>query len=383
MTYARHMVIATVLLTASAGRAFADDWTMGGFDASLAHRTAERSTTSFSNQPWSWTAPHGAKLIASPVAADGVLVVPAMDGTVYGLAATSGRLLWQFSTGDEVQATPAVLDGRVFVSSLDGKIYALHLASGAVAWQKAVGGLGRSSPVIAGGSLIVARGFPGNTLLRLDPRSGDTIWESAADTLAPFSNSAAASDGTRLIIGANEGHYVAFELASGKKLWTYEASGIVNLSAPLLNGGRAFFLPGGDSGRVHAVDVTTGAPIAGWPVDLPAPAPDITGTALGRDFAVSSVAAASNSLIVDFRVDDFVDTDKDGVADQFLMRETVLALDSASGKVVWQQANGRQVVSTFNDLPKYWLCPTPAVYGRMGGATSAAPFVLAASTLTA
>jgi len=258
------MVIATVLLTASAGRALADDWTMGGFDASLAHRTAERSSGAWSSQPWSWTAPHGAQLVASPVVADGVAVVAAMDGNVYGLGATTGRALWQFAAGDGVQGTPAILNGKVFFTSLDGKLYALHLASGKVAWQKSLTGLGRSSAVIAGASLIVARGFPGDTLLRLDPSSGDTIWESAAHSLAPFSNSAAASDGTRLIVGANEGHYVAFDLASGKQLWKYEAGGIVNLSAPLLAGGRAYFLPGGSSGRLHAVDVATGAAIAGW-----------------------------------------------------------------------------------------------------------------------
>jgi len=382
MTHARHIVVVTALLSALAGRAVADDWTMGGYDASLAHRTAERSTGSWSSQPWSWTAPHGAQLVASPVVTDGVAVVAAMDGNVYGLAASNGRLLWQFTANDGVQGTPAVLNGKVFVISLDGKLYALHLASGRVAWQKALGGLGRSSPVVAGGSLIVARGFPGDTLLRLDPSTGNTVWETAAGSLAPFSNSAAASDGTRLIIGANEGHYLAFDLATGKQLWKYEAGGIVNLSAPLLVGGRAYFLPGGASGRLHAVDAATGAAVAGWPIDLPAPAADVAGTSLGREFSVSSVAATNSSLIVDFRSDDFLDTDKDGTADQFLLRETVAAFDMTSGALAWQQANGRQVAGSFNDIPKNWLCPTPAVYGRMG-TSSAAPYLLAASTLTA
>lgn len=382
MTCVRNIFLATALLSLSAPGAWADDWTMGGFDPSLAHRTAERSSGAWANQPWSWTAPHAAQLVASPVVADGVTVVAAMDGQVYGLSAGSGRVLWQFSAGDGVQGTPAVLDGKVFLSSLDGKLYALHLANGQIAWQKPLGGLGRAAPVLAGASLIIARGFPGDTLLRLDPKTGSTIWETAAGALAPFSNSAAASDGTRLIIGANEGHYLAFDLGSGKQLWKYEAGGIVNLSAPLLVGGRAYFLPGGASGRLHAVDVTSGVAIPGWPIDLPAPAPDITGTSLGRDFSVSSLAASSANLIVDYRFDDFLDTDKDGVADQFLLREAVVAFDATSGSVVWQQANGRQVASSFNDIPKNWLCPTPAVYGRMGGSASTAPYLLAASTLT-
>jgi hypothetical protein len=40
------------------------------------------------------------------------------------------------------------------------------------------------------------------------------------------------------------------------------------------------------------------------------------------------------------------------VADQFLMRESVLAVSAADGHVLWQQANGRSVVSSFNDIPK-------------------------------
>src|SRR3569623_1933983 len=330
---------------------------MGGCDATLAHRTAERSSGTWANQTWSWTAPHGAQLGASPVVADGVAVGAAMDGNVYGLRASTGGVLWQVVAGDGILGTPAVLDGKVFVSSLDGKLYALHLANGKIAWQKSLGGLGRSSPVIAGASLIVARGFPGDTLLRLDPRSGDPIWETAGGSLAPFSNSAAASAGTRLINGANEGHYVAFDLASGKQLWKCEAGGIVYLSAPLLAGGRAYFLPGGSSGRLHAVAVATGTAIAGWPIELPAAAPDIAGTSLGREFSVSSVAASSTNLIVDYRSDDFLDTDKDGTADQFLLRETVAAFDLTSGALVWRQANGRQVASSFNDIPKSRLCP--------------------------
>src|SRR3569623_935013 len=95
MTFVRQTVVETTLHAALAGRPCAEDWTMGGFDATLADRTAESSTGSWANQPLSWTAPHGAQLVASPVVADGVAVDAAMDGNVNGLSASPCGVQWK------------------------------------------------------------------------------------------------------------------------------------------------------------------------------------------------------------------------------------------------------------------------------------------------
>jgi outer membrane protein assembly factor BamB len=350
----------------------ADDWSSAGGNPSHQRQTVEQSGRAFGAGFWSTSLPGLTTTVSSPAVADGLVVVGGRDGMIRALGAGDGRLRWQFASGDTIAASPAILKGRVVVPSLDGKLYGLHLADGRLAWQKDGFGLGQSSPSVVGDSVVVARGYPGRSLLRIDAVSGEVLWETAPGLLGQFSNSSAASDGSQVIIGANEGHYASFDLATGAPLWTYEAEGIVNLAAPVILDGRAYLLPGGRGSRIHAVDLATGQAVPGWPVDLPAAAPDASGTWLGRELAVSSlVASASGGLIFDLRIDDALDTDADGVADRFLMRESVLALSPTDGHVLWQRANGRKVASSFNDIPKYWLCPTPALYQSLSGAAPA------------
>src|SRR4029079_14266291 len=108
-----------------------------------------------------------------------------------------------------------------------------------------------------------------------------------------FSNSSAVSDGTQVIVGAMGGHLYSFDLATGQHRWTYQADGIVTLSAPVILDGRVYLLPGGTTTRLHAVDLATGVAVSGWPVELPALAPDstVTGKLVSRQLAVSSVVS--------------------------------------------------------------------------------------------
>src|SRR5450432_173156 len=350
-------------LTLPAG-AKADDWPSFGIDARHAGASAERSGPAFRGGSWKYSATSSLWNTSSPAIADGIVVFGLRDGTVQAMRASTGRQLWQLKTTDSIVASPAIRQGRVFVSSLDGKLYALRLADGAVVWTKTLGGLEQASPTIVGDSLIVAGGSPARKVFRIDTATGQTIWETSPSVMVQFSNSAAVSDGDQVIVGAMQGHLYSFDFATGALRWTYEADGIVNLSAPVIVGGRVYLLPGGDSQSLHAVDLASGNAIPGWPVQVPAPSPDgdLAGTRVSRSLAVSSLTSVDGRLLFDVRFDDAFDTDKDNVADQWLAQEFVMAASADDGHILWQQGNGRAVLQSPNDLPKNWLCPTPAAY---------------------
>jgi MYXO-CTERM domain-containing protein len=355
----------------------ADDWPAHGFEPAHGSATPERSGADFRAGSWSYPIPNGTWNTSSPAIADGVAVVGSRDGTVYGLRASTGQLIWKFAATDGLMASPAIHKGRVFLPSLDQSLYALRLTDGKLVWKKNLGGIAQSSPQVVGDSLLVAGGYPSRQLFRIDGATGATLWATRADVMAQFSNSVPVTDGDQVLVGAMEGHLYSFELATGALRWTYDGDGMVNLSAPVISGTRAYLLPGGASGHLHAVELATGKAAAGWPVDVPSllasladEGVDTAAARLGRSYAVSSITAVAGLLVFDLRVDDAIDTDQDKVADQFLLRETVVALDPASGQVVWQRANGRLQLASANDIPKNWLCPTPAGYAgvRAGGA---------------
>jgi len=308
--------------------------------------------------------PNGSWDVSTPAVADGVAVFDTRDGSVNAIRTSSGRRIWEIQVADGVVASPAIHRGRAFVPSLDGHLYALRLTDGAIPWKRNLGGLAHSSPTVMGESLIVAGGYPLRQLFRINAATGASIWETAPEVMAQFSNSAAVCDGDQVLIGAMGGRLYSFDLTTGAHRWTYQADATINLSAPVIVGGRAYLLPGGDSRRLHALADRKAVP--GWPVDLPGPADtteaNVTGKLLERSFAVSSLTVAAGRLVIDVRTDDLLDTNADGAADQFSMREWLISPAPSDGHVSWQKDNGRRVVASLNETPKNWLCPTPAAY---------------------
>ena len=162
--------------------------------------------------------------------------------------------------------------------------------------------------------------------------------------------------------------------------WTAETGGAVKFSSPLVLGGRVYLLPGGNQARVHALELATGAPVTGWPIALEAPAGSPgPGTLLGREHVVSSPAGDGNWLLLDWRIDDRHDSNGDGVADTFVSREQLVAVDPGTGKQLWSTPNGRLETSMASRIPIYGLCPTPALFLAADGET----LVAATSSLDA
>jgi len=366
---------ALAALAATAARA--DDWGTPGLDAAHDRLSAERSGTQFADGHWAFSPQTSGRALASPVVADGFVVSADLDGTLSALAADSGQAVWQIPLGSAVQGTPAIANGRVFVPTIGNRVVALGLADGAPLWTNDLGGMNLSSPTPVGGDIIVAAGFPQRRLLRLAGATGALVWQSQT-IMDQFSNTSPAVSGGLVVVGTNGGHYYAFDAATGAARWDYRADGVVHLAAPIIVGGRVYLAGGGDSDHVHAVDAATGVAMAGWPVSLPVPDPDLAGTRVDRHRAVSSFASVGGMLVIETRLDDALDTNGDGVADQYLSREIVVALDPASGTLLWQHPLARAVFTDPNDVPKFFVCPTPAAFGT----GSEALLLAAASSLT-
>jgi outer membrane protein assembly factor BamB len=346
----------------------ADDWTTLGLDGPRARMTAERSGATFSDGHWTYAPTGHGRVLSSPVVADGFAITADLSGNVSALHADGGGLVWRVNVGSVVQGTPAVARGRVYVPTLANQVVALALADGSTLWTADVGGMAVSSPAIVDADVVLAAGLPQRSLVRLNGDTGAIVWVSPP-IMNDFSDSSPAVAGGLIVVGSNGGHFYGFDAATGAARWDYQADGVVALASPLVAGGKVFMAGGDDSDRVHAADLATGTAVPGWPVTLPAPAPDLAGQQLDRHRAVSSPISAGGNVVLVTRLDDSIDTDGDGVPDQFLSRELAIALDPAAGQVVWQRPLARTVTSDVNLVPKFFVCPTPAAFATAGGAT--------------
>ena len=370
------MLLVAGALVSATGAARAEDWPAPGLDAGHARFSAERSGARFSDGRW--LVRGAGPVLASPVVADGFVVTADLNGSVRGLRADDGQLVWQSALRSTVQGTPAIARGRVFVPTVANKVVALRLSDGAELWARDVGGMTLSSPTAVNGDLVVAAGFPAKTVVRLSGATGEVVWTSPA-VMEQFSNTSPAVGAGLVVVGTNGGRYYAFDAATGALRWEHVADGLVHLAAPLISGGRVYMAGGDQSHRVHAVEATTGVVVAGWPIELPAPAPDIAGTSKSRQRAVSSIASVAGLLVLQTRLDDAMDTNADGTADRYLSRETVVGIDPATGTIGWERVIARADVDDPNDVPKFFVCPTPAGYASDGGPA----LVAAASSLAA
>ncbi|MBI2391973.1 MAG: PQQ-like beta-propeller repeat protein, partial [Deltaproteobacteria bacterium] len=88
-------------------------------------------------------------IAASPMFAEGRVIVGGFDGWVRAYDEKSGDELWAFATRDHVYASPALLpDGTVVQPSADGTVYALDPKTGALRWAFDAGEPIRSSPAV-------------------------------------------------------------------------------------------------------------------------------------------------------------------------------------------------------------------------------------------
>ncbi len=105
-------------------------------------------------QAWQYTT--GDQIFfASPTVANGVVYTGSDDQNVYALNASTGALLWRYTTAGLVHSSPAVANGTVYVGSDDHKLYALNAASGVLKWTYSTGNQIYSSPTVNLGVVYV------------------------------------------------------------------------------------------------------------------------------------------------------------------------------------------------------------------------------------
>jgi MYXO-CTERM domain-containing protein len=377
MVNTRALFIAMAIGTLLAGGrvARADDWTSFGLGSG--RLSAERSGPRFA-AGWRYELPAERQsiyraVVASPAVADGFLALGNYGDRVFVLGEADGKPRWNTDVAGPHHASPAAWRGWLFVPSTDLGLRALRLADGSVAWQRELPGMGLGSPVVVDGGLFVATAEASPRLLRLVPETGEIVWQTGAEQLQQGARAAVVVADEHVLVAETGGRLHSFGRGDGAWQWTALAPGNVNHSAPVVVGDRVFLAPGGDSARLHAFVLATGAVAPGFPVDLPALAADAgAGTAMPSEQVLSSLAGTTDLLVLTLRTDERFDTNADATPDRFVSRERLLALDPATGAVKWTAAAGRLETTDGNLVPLHGLTSTPALFPAASGVMVAA-----------
>src|SRR4051794_4267206 len=254
------LVAAAVWASAAAGPARAD-WPVYGHDLANT-RDAGREGPGLADvgslkQAWAFHSDTG-DFTGTPAVADGVLIAGDHGGTIYGLDAVTGKMLWAHDAGAEVNGSAAIdVDAAggpvalVPVAEQGGpRLVALRLHDGTKRWETVLTDQEASSvfgsPVFWDGRVYIGTSGPNNddshargSLVALDERTGARLWQTftvpaGSDGAAVWSTPAIDTASGRLYVGTGNNYpppatdtgdaMLAIDARSGAILAKYQAT---------------------------------------------------------------------------------------------------------------------------------------------------------------
>jgi outer membrane protein assembly factor BamB len=215
-----------------------------------------------------WQLVTPAPFSAGVLVKDGVVYSPGGDGVLRALRADTGALLWSYDAGEELVTVPVLADGRILVASQAATLYAVNAADGKWVWQyrrtPPAGFIlrGASTPVVREG--VVYLGFSDGHAAALVAKDGTQVWDRVLSTGTQFvdvSSTPGFDAQGRLIVASYKDGIFALDPRSGDTVWQTHAAGL----AYVLVRGSVIFAAGED--RVVAYSAETGRSL--WTTPLP------------------------------------------------------------------------------------------------------------------
>lgn len=225
---------------------------------------------------WAFHTP--GEVMPTPVDADGFLYVGTGDGHVYKVDAATGKQVWKSDIQSFVSmSSPAAGDGKIFVGgTYPNSFYALDEKTGRIAWKTTIPGLVATgisdcTPAYANGIVVQeatvnsgdASRPVANVLLALDAQTGKILWQQrmnngpvppAMKTATPMITGGVVYEGSPV-----DGNYHAFDLKTGRKLWTVHLGSQIRAGAAVIGG--VAYVPY-HSGDIAAIRISDGKLLA-------------------------------------------------------------------------------------------------------------------------
>ena len=189
-----------------------------------------------------WRKSLGAKITSSAAIAGGKLFIGDYDGRLWALSPASGATRWVGRVSGKIYGTPAVAGGKVFVPSVAYSLSAFS-TSGRRLWQVSTGSYVYSSPAVAEG--VVCFGAYNGVFYGVSAGSGRTLWR--VPTGGAISGAAVIVAGVAYV-GSFSHRIIGVNLHTGRRLVTFPHGQYVPVSG---NGARLLF---NGFSRIYAVE---------------------------------------------------------------------------------------------------------------------------------
>lgn len=247
----------------------------------------------------------------SPVVGEQRITAASRDGVLVSLVRESGKTVWKMETGLPITAGPAAAYGVVVVGTAKGDVALFSEADGTQKWKVSVGAALMAAPALAADTVVVLAAD--GVIHALSTENGASRWtyNTAVPPLSLHASAAPLIANGRVYVGTSGGKLIGLDLASGVAGWEVrvatnngrsELERMNDIVGNLLMPDASTVFSVGFQSQLTAVDVEAGR--RRWQFDVS---------------SVSDLAEGLGNIYV---------TDSVG---------NVLAIDRASGKLVWKQ----------------------------------------------
>lgn len=321
-------------------------------------------------------------LMSAPLIVENVIFAVDTRGRVTAMQADKSKTLWQENTRakeqdkDELSAGGGIAYGRGQILATNGSrdLVALNAQTGAELWRLSLDAPLRGAPSVAAGRAYVTDAA--NHVVAVDAQTGKKLWsfDGTAQEIALLGTPAPALDDRQAIAALSNGTITSIGLVDGQSLWTGRfniSGGGADLSSlkdvagvPVIDNGRVMAVNA--AGYVVAYDAASGARM--WQKDLGGtgglwPAGNVV-YVMTRD-GISARSASDGAPVWNASLVQFEDKDKEEPIawyGPYLLSGKLYAFGSAGKAVVLDPFTGKQ--EAILDIADN-LAAAPAIAGDM------------------
>ena len=146
-----------------------------------------------------------------------------LDGIVYALNATSGKLTWERDLKARVSTSFAISGNDLYVGTINGHVYKLNQSSGSIEKDFIVKGKTIRAITLINHSIIFFTDWmkKGSEILAVDLSLEHVLWRQKAPDGAAWYSAKPYIFQNCLLFGTDKGDIFAFNITDGSKIWVH------------------------------------------------------------------------------------------------------------------------------------------------------------------
>jgi len=285
---------------------------------------------SINNGSVNWKYKTGDAIYSTPAIKDTYVVFGCADSSIYCLNTNDGAQIWKYKTDAAVLGCPIIKDYTVFIGGSDGNFRAIDIKTGKLIWQySGLDGFVETRPAIYDDKILF--GAWDQNFYCLDANTEELIWKWKGDKEGTFYSPAACwpvvSEGI-VFFAAPDRKLTAIDIDSGKELWRtgkYKIRETVGLSE---DGEMLFARTMNDTILALPVSDKLTEPI--W----------VTNCGFGYDISSAQIV------------------EKYGIVFYPTKNGMIYALDTKTGKIIWQHKISNGYVNTITPISRNKIITT-------------------------